>query len=92
MLQNRTVFLISTLFSERGVRMPLNLYERGARLKKSWKTMLLKLGGASIGLRTLLKNFSEALLPSYNAPFAGARSVIGKNEQKPKTTCANAIS
>jgi len=54
--------------------------------------MLLKLGGASIGLRTLLKNFSEALLPSYNAPFAGARSVIGKNEQKPKTTCANAIS
>jgi len=40
MLQNRTVFVISTLVSKRGVRIPLYFYEKGARFKNGWETII----------------------------------------------------
>jgi len=39
MLQNRTVFVISSIFSNEGVQMPLQFYESGASFKKGWEPM-----------------------------------------------------
>jgi len=38
-LQNRTVFVISTLFFETRVRMSLYIYERGASFERVWEPM-----------------------------------------------------